>query len=220
MKELLASLLVCGLVALHALCPPSAQAAGGPDRQARLLMGDTLMTLWSLGMTESHAMSQEELSRAALYFALAGPGAECGAERGLQPEYFQGVPEEYRAYIPREAVEHAAESVFNQKLRQHVAPVGTMLGHRGYYIDFQALFEKTDYLSEQKEDGILPGFAEIRGLSMEDDRTCAIAGRLRRFKNIDGQEILWKAAAFRATFHRTGTAWVLTAFTLEEEAMG
>ena len=27
MKELLASLLVCGLVALHALCPPSAQAA-------------------------------------------------------------------------------------------------------------------------------------------------------------------------------------------------
>ena len=75
MKELLASLLVCGLVALHALCPPSAQAAGGPDRQARILMGDTLMTLWSLGMTESHAMSQEELSRAALYFVLAGPGA-------------------------------------------------------------------------------------------------------------------------------------------------
>ncbi len=219
MKKLLASLMVIFAVQSPVFFCDSAHAAE-PARADILLMKHTLETLWTLKIMESHELPQEELAASSLAFLIHGVGAECGLEREFSPEAFQNIPHYYSAFIKKEAVEEAAERVFNQKLTNHVPPKGFLFANGGYYIDFTAIpwNEGGTLLGGITDDDRLPGYTAASVRNLDDE--CMLMGTFRRFKDVEKQEILWKYAAFKAMFRLENGKWILKEFMITEEAMG
>lgn len=219
MRNILLSMAVACLL----LCPLSVSvpAQGGePSRREQLVMKDTLLVLWSMGLSRTAPVDEAALCRNALFFLILSEGAACGLDRDAHPDAFTGIAEAYAGRVPKEKVEEAARAVFNQDVRRHVAPVGTFFDGRGYFLDFSALSETTGNLCHLSSEDLLPGYASVDVMDAVDENTVKMHGWLRRFKEVDGEEIVWKAATFAATFRRAGAVWTLTAFTLKEEAMG
>ena len=124
--------------------PLSASAQGNaPSRAEVLVMKDNLLILWSMGLTKSAPKSQEALCRDALFFLILSEGSACGVDRRMDPDLFQGIPERYMGFVPKQKVEESARTIFGQEVSQHVAFKGSYFDGNGYFLDFGALSDKT-----------------------------------------------------------------------------
>ena len=130
------------------LCPlPASAQDSGPSRVDRLLLRDSMLVLWSMGLKESGPKSQDALCRDALFFVILSEGASaCGVERAKQPEFFRGIAENYQGFVPKHKVEEVARTIFAQEVSRHIAPEGSAFNGKGYFLDFSALSDKTGYL--------------------------------------------------------------------------
>lgn len=193
---------------------------GIPPRREQLVMQDNLLTLWSMGLMKSAPMDQKTLCRSALFFLILSEGSACGKDREEEPGFFKGMPEEYRGYVPRGKVEETARNIFGQETVRHIAPAGTAFDGQGYFLDFSALSSETGNLCNVSADDLLPGFADAQVVEAKNGRDWEMFGTLRRFKYVDGGEIVWREAVFRAILHYEGETLQIKEFVFEEQAMG
>ena len=187
------------------LCPLSASAQGNaPSRAEVLVMKDNLLILWSMGLTKSAPKSQEALC----------------VDRRMDPDLFQGIPERYMGFVPKQKVEESARTIFGQEVSQHVAFKGSYFDGNGYFLDFGALSDKTGNICNLSPDNLLPGYANVEMMEPIDEKHWEMFGRLQRFKEVDGGEIVWKEATFHVIVHHQDGKLLLRSFEFTEQAMG
>lgn len=203
------------------LCPLSASAQGkAPSRAEVLVMKDNLLILWSMGLTKSAPKSQEALCRDALFFLILSEGSACGVDRRMDPDLFQGIPERYMGFVPKQKVEESARTTFGQKVRQHIAFEGTYFDGSGYFLDFTALSDKTGNICNLSSDDLLPGYADLEVMEPTGGNNWEMFGRLQRFKEVDGGEIIWREATFHVIVHHQDGKLRLKSFDFTEQPMG
>ena len=203
------------------LCPLSASAQGNaPSRAEVLVMKDNLLILWSMGLTKSAPKSQEALCRDALFFLILSEGSACGVDRRMAPDLFQGIPERYMGFVPKQKVEESARTTFGQKVRQHIAFEGTYFDGSGYFLDFTALSDKTGNICNLSSDDLLPGYADLEVMEPTGGNNWEMFGRLQRFKEVDGGEIIWREATFHVIVHHQDGKLRLKSFDFTEQPMG
>ena len=203
------------------LCPLSASAQGNaPSRAEVLIMKDNLLILWSMGLTKSAPKSQEALCRDALFFLILSEGSACGVDRRMAPDPFQGIPERYLGFVPKQKVEEAAQTIFCQEVTQHVAFKGTYFDGNGYFLDFSALSDKTGNVCNLAPDDLLPGYAALEVMEPTGGNSWEMFGRLQRFKEVDGGEIIWREATFHVIVHHQDGKLRLKSFDFTEQPMG
>lgn len=203
------------------LCPLSASAQGNvPSRAEVLVMKDNLLILWSMGLTKSAPKSQEALCRDALFFLILSEGSACGVDRRMDPDLFQGIPERYMGFVPKQKVEESARTTFGQKVRQHIAFEGTYFDGSGYFLDFTALSDKTGNICNLSSDDLLPGYADLEVMEPTGGNNWEMFGRLQRFKEVDGGEIIWREATFHVIVHHQDGKLRLKSFDFTEQPMG
>lgn len=203
------------------LCPLSASAQGNaPSRAEVLVMKDNLLILWSMGLTKSAPKSQEALCRDALFFLILSEGSACGVDRRMDPDLFQGIPERYMGFVPKQKVEESARTTFGQEVRQHIAFEGTYFDGSGYFLDFTALSDKTGNICNLSSDDLLPGYADLEVMEPTGGNNWEMFGRLQRFKEVDGGEIIWREATFHVIVHHQDGKLRLKSFDFTEQPMG
>lgn len=203
------------------LCPLSASAQGkAPSRAEVLVMKDNLLVLWSMGLMKSAPKSQEALCRNALFFLILAEGSACGVDRHMAPDHFQGIAENYEGFVPKQKVEEAARTIFGQEVTQHVASRGTYFDGNGYFLDFSVLSDKTGNTCNLSPVDLLPGYANLEVMEPTSGNNWEMFGRLQRFKEVDGGEILWREAVFRVTVQLQDGKLLLRSFEFTEQPMG
>ena len=203
------------------LCPLSASAQGNsPSRAEVLVMEDNLLVLWSMGLMKNASKSQEALCRDALFFLILKEGSACGVDRRMDPDLFQGIPERYMGFVPKQKVEESARTIFGQEVSQHVAFKGSYFDGNGYFLDFGALSDKTGNICNLSPDDLLPGYTNVEMMEPIDEKHWEMFGRLQRFKEVDGGEIIWKEATFHVIVHHQDGKLLLRSFEFTEQAMG
>lgn len=203
------------------LCPLSVSAQGNaPSRAEVLVMKDNLLVLWSMGLMKNAPKSQEALCRDALFFLILTEGSACGVDRRMDPAPFQGIPERYMGFVPKQKVEEVARTIFGQEVSQHVAFKGTYFDGNGYFLDFGALNDKTGNVGDLFPDEQLPGYANLEMMEPTGGNDWEMFGRLQRFKEVDGGEIVWKEATFHVTVQLQNGKLLLRSFEFTEQAMG
>lgn len=203
------------------LCPLSASAQGkAPSRAEVLVMKDNLLVLWSMGLMKSAPKSQEALCRDALFFLILAEGSACGVDRHMAPDHFQGIAENYEGFVPKQKVEEAARTIFGQEVTQHVASRGTYFDGNGYFLDFSVLSDKTGNTCNLSPVDLLPGYANLEVMEPTSGNNWEMFGRLQRFKEVDGGEIVWKEATFHVIVHHQDGKLLLRSFEFTEQAMG
>ncbi|MGE9999691.1 hypothetical protein [Desulfovibrio sp. SGI.133] len=203
------------------LCPLSASAQGkAPSRAEVLVMKDNLLVLWSMGLMKSAPKSQEALCRDALFFLILAEGSACGVDRHMAPDHFQGIAENYEGFVPKQKVEEAARTIFGQEVTQHVASRGTYFDGNGYFLDFSVLSDKTGNTCNLSPVDLLPGYANLEVMEPTSGNNWEMFGRLQRFKEVDGGEILWREAVFRVTVQLQDGKLLLRSFEFTEQPMG
>ena len=216
-KIMLLMILMCQM-----FCPLSAPAQdSGPSRVEELLLQDSMLVLWSMGLKESEPKNQDTLCRDALFFVILSEDSfVCGVERSRYPELFRGIPENYQGFISKRKVEEAARTIFGQEVSQHVAFKGSYFDGNGYFLDFGALSDKTGNICNLSPDNLLPGYANVEMMEPIDEKHWEMFGRLQRFKEVDGGEIVWKEATFHVIVHHQDGKLLLRSFEFTEQAMG
>ena len=88
------------------LCPlPASAQDSGPSRVDRLLLRDSMLVLWSMGLKESGPKSQDALCRDALFFVILSEGASaCGVESYNVPTVYEVMK---RVATIQDAMQHA-----------------------------------------------------------------------------------------------------------------
>lgn len=181
------------------LCPlPASAQDSGPSRVDRLLLRDSMLVLWSMGLKESGPKSQDALCRDALFFVILSEGASaCGVERAKQPEFFRGIAENYQGFVPKHKVEEVARTIFAQEVSRHIAPEGTAFNGKGYFLDFSALSDKTGYLCHLMPEDRRPGHVyQLIAEPITETSWTVYARLLRILKDADGGLIIVKSALF------------------------
>ena len=215
-KVLLLVILACLL-----LCPLPTFAQGAfPSRAEQLVMEDNLLILWSMGLTKSAHKSQNELCRDALFFLILSEGSVCGLDRDEHPSFFQGISENLRGYVPKDGVEEIARTIFGQEVSRHGDFEGVYFDGNGYFIDFSVLSDKTGNICNLSPDDLLPGYANVEMMEPIDEKHWEMFGRLQRFKEVDGGEVIWKEATFHVIVHYQDGQLQLKSFEFTEQAMG
>lgn len=217
MKKLLfLTALLCQL-----FCPlPSVAQENRPSRAEQLIMKDNLLVLWSMGLTKSSHVSLDTLCRDALFFLILSEGSVCGLDRGEHPSFFQGISEKFRGYIPKDSVEEIARTIFGQEISRHKDFEGVYFDGNGYFLDFSVLSDKTGNLCNLSADDFLPGYANVEVMDSIGENAWEVFGSLRRFKEVDGEEIIWKEAWFYVTVQYQDGKLQLKSFEFTEQAMG
>ena len=199
-KIMLLMILMCQM-----FCPLSAPAQdSGPSRVEELLLQDSMLVLWSMGLKESEPKNQDTLCRDALFFVILSEDSfVCGVERSRYPELFRGIPENYQGFISKRKVEEAARTIFGQEVSQHVAPEGTFFNGNGYFLDFSVLSDKTGYLCHLMPDDRRPGHVyQPIAEPISDTSWTVYAKLLRILKDVDGGLVILKSALFRSRHRR------------------
>ena len=159
-KIMLLTILMCQM--LWPLSVPAQDS--GPSRVDGLLLRDSMLVLWSMGLEKSGPKTQDTLCRDALFFVILSEGlSACGVERSRHPEFFQATPENYEGFVPKQKVEEAARTIFAQEVSKHVAPEGTSFNGKGYFLDLTALSDKTGYLCHLMPKDRRPGHVSHSG---------------------------------------------------------
>ena len=203
------------------LCPLSASAQGkAPSRAEVLVMKDNLLVLWSMGLMKSAPKSQEALCRDALFFLILAEGSACGVDRHMDPDHFRGISERYEGFVPKQKVEEAARAILGQQVSQHVASRGTYFDGNGYFLDFAVLSDKTGNICNLPSDDLLPGYADLEMMDPTGGNNWEMFGRLQRFKEVDGGEIIWREATFHVIVQHQDGKLLLKNFEFTEQPMG
>lgn len=215
-KIMLLTILMCQM-----LWPLSVPAQGsGPSRMDGLLLRDSMLVLWSMGLKEGGAKSQDMLCRDALFFVILSEGTSaCGVERSRHPEFFQGIPENYEGFVPKQKVEEVARSIFAQEVREHIAPEGTSFDGKGYFLDFAALSDKTGYLchlmpEDRRHGHVYQPIAE----PITDTSWTVYARLLRIMKDADGGVLVMKSASFEGEVQYQDGKLQIRSFRITEQA--
>ena len=214
-KIMLLVLLMCQM-----FCPLSAQARdSGPSRVDRLLLRDSMLVLWSMGLKESGPKTQDALCRDALFFVILSEGGKtCGVARSKQPELFRDMAENYQGFVPKHKVEEVARTLFAQEVSRHIAPEGTVFNGKGYFLDFSALSDKTGYLCHLMPEDRRPGHVyQLIAEPITDTSWTVYARLLRMLKDADGGVLIMKSASFAGEVSFQGGKLRLTSFTIMDE---
>ena len=198
-KIMLLTILMCQM-----LWPLSAPAQdSGPSRVDGLLLRDSMLVLWSMGVKKSGPKTQDTLCRDALFFVILSEGTStCGAERAKHPEFFQDVPENYEGFVPKQKVEEVARTIFAQEVREHIAPEGTLFNGKGYFLDFAVLSDKTGYLCHLMPEDRRPGHVyQPIAEPITDTSWTVYAKLLRILKDVDGGMLIMKSSSFEGEVH-------------------
>ena len=123
-------------------------------------------------------------------------------------------------FVPKQKVEESARTIFGQEVSQHVAFKGSYFDGNGYFLDFGALSDKTGNICNLSPDNLLPGYANVEMMEPIDEKHWEMFGRLQRFKEVDGGEIVWKEATFHVIVHHQDGKLLLRSFEFTEQAMG
>ena len=105
-------------------------------------------------------------------------------------------------------------------MSQYVAFKGSYFDGNGYFLDFGALSDKTGNICNLSPDDLLPGYANVEMMEPIDEKHWEMFGRLQRFKEVDGGEIVWKEATFHVIVHHQDGKLRLKSFEFTEQAMG
>lgn len=220
MKKNMLLIILTGLLACQALCPrPVSAQESGPSRADKLVLHDSMLVLWSMGLKESAGKTQDELCRDALFFVILSEGATaCGLNRDENPEFFRNIPVNYQSFVSKEKVEETAQTVFNQKIRQHAAPEGTFFDGNGYFLDYTALSGKTGYLCHLMPDDLRPGHV-YRPIAepVNDTGWTVYAKLLRILKDADEGLVLMKSASFAGEIYYQDGALRIKSFIIAED---
>ena len=193
-KIMLLTILMCQM--LWPLSVPAQDS--GPSRVDGLLLRDSMLVLWSMGLEKSGPKTQDTLCRDALFFVILSEGlSACGVERSRHPEFFQATPENYEGFVPKQKVEEAARTIFAQEVSKHVAPEGTSFNGKGYFPDLTALSDKTGYLCHLMPKDRRPGHVYQPIAEPITDTSWTVYARLLRImKDVDGGVLVMKSASF------------------------
>ena len=193
-KIMLLTILMCQM--LWPLSVPAQDS--GPSRVDGLLLRDSMLVLWSMGLEKSGPKTQDTLCRDALFFVILSEGlSACGVERSRHPEFFQATPENYEGFVPKQKVEEAARTIFAQEVSKHVAPEGTSFNGKGYFLDLTALSDKTGYLCHLMPKDRRPGLVYQPIAEPITDTSWTVYARLLRImKDVDGGVLVMKSASF------------------------
>ena len=193
-KIMLLTILMCQM--LWPLSVPAQDS--GPSRVDGLLLRDSMLVLWSMGLEKSGPKTQDTLCRDALFFVILSEGlSACGVERSRHPEFFQATPENYEGFVPKQKVEEAARTIFAQEVSKHVAPEGTSFNGKGYFLDLTALSDKTGYLCHLMPKDRRPGHVYQPIAEPITDTSWTVYARLLRImKEVDGGVLVMKSASF------------------------
>ena len=134
--------------------------------------------------------------------------------------FFQGISENLRGYVPKDGVEEIARTIFGQEVSRHGDFEGVYFDGNGYFIDFSVLSDKTGNICNLSPDDLLPGYANVEMMEPIDEKHWEMFGRLQRFKEVDGGEIIWKEATFHVIVHYQDGQLQLKSFEFTEQAMG
>lgn len=189
-------------------------------RAEQLVLKDNLLVLWNMGLKNNVSKTQDELCRNALFFLILAEGTECGKDRYANPDFFKDIPENYQGFVPKEKVEEAAQAVFAQKITQHIAPKGTFFNGSGYLLDFAVMSEKTGNLCDISDNAFWLDCAFVEMMEPVGNNEWELFGRLYQFKNVDGEEILWKEAVFHIMVQYQDGKLQIKSFEFTEQAMG
>lgn len=215
-KIMLLTILMCQM-----LWPLSVPAQGsGPSRMDGLLLRDSMLVLWSMGLKESGPKSQDTLCRDALFFVILSEGlSACGVERSMHPEFFQATPENYEGFVPKQKVEEAARTIFAQEVSKHVAPEGTSFNGKGYFLDLAALSDKTGYLCHLMPEDRRPGHVyQPIAEPMTDTSWTVYARLLRIMKDVDGGLLVMISASFEGEVQYQDGELQMKSFKIREQA--
>ena len=215
-KIMLLTILMCQM-----LWPLSVPAQGsGPSRMDGLLLRDSMLVMWSMGLEKSGPKTQDTLCRDALFFVILSEGASaCGAERASHPEFFQGIPENYEGFVPKQKVEEVARTIFAQEVREHIAPEGTSFNGKGYFLDFTTLSDKTGYLCHLMPEDRRPGHVYQPIAEPITDTSWTVYARLLRImKDMDGGVLVMKSASFGGEVQYQDGKLQIRSFTITEQA--
>ena len=193
-KIMLLTILMCQM--LWPLSVPAQDS--GPSRVDGLLLRDSMLVLWSMGLEKSGPKTQDTLCRDALFFVILSEGlSACGVERSRHPEFFQATPENYEGFVPKQKVEEAARTIFAQEVSKHVAPEGTSFNGKGYFLDLTDLSDKTGYLCHLMPKDRRPGHVYQPIAEPITDTSWTVYARLLRImKDVDGGVLVMKSASF------------------------
>ena len=193
-KIMLLTILMCQM--LWPLSVPAQDS--GPSRVDGLLLRDSMLVLWSMGLEKSGPKTQDTLCRDALFFVILSEGlSACGVERSRHPEFFQATPENYEGFVPKQKVEEAARTIFAQEVSKHVAPEGTSFNGKGYFLDLTAPSDKTGYLCHLMPKDRRPGHVYQPIAEPITDTSWTVYARLLRImKDVDGGVLVMKSASF------------------------
>ena len=193
-KIMLLTILMCQM--LWPLSVPAQDS--GPSRVDGLLLRDSMLVLWSMGLEKSGPKTQDTLCRDALFFVILSEGlSACGVERSRHPEFFQATPENYEGFVPKQKVGEAARTIFAQEVSKHVAPEGTSFNGKGYFLDLTALSDKTGYLCHLMPKDRRPGHVYQPIAEPITDTSWTVYARLLRImKDVDGGVLVMKSASF------------------------
>ena len=215
-KIMLLTILMCQM--LWPLSVPAQDS--GPSRVDGLLLRDSMLVLWSMGLEKSGPKTQDTLCRDALFFVILSEGASAyGAERARHPEFFQGIPESYEGFVPKQKVEEVARTIFAQEVREHIAPEGTSFNGKGYFLDFTALSDKTGYLCHLMPEDRRPGHVyQPIAEPITDTSWTVYAKLLRIMKDMDGGVLVMKSASFEGEVQYQDGKLQMKSFKITEQA--
>ena len=215
-KIMLLTILMCQM--LWPLSVPAQESS--PSRVDGLLLRDSMLVLWSMGLEKSGPKTQDSLCRDALFFVILSEGASaCGAGRARHPEFFQGIPENYEGFVLKQKVEEVARTIFAQEVREHIAPEGTSFNGKGYFLDFTALSDKTGYLCHLMPEDRRPGHVYQPIAEPITDTSWTVYARLLRImKDMDGGVLVMKSASFEGEVQYQDGKLQIRSFRITEQA--
>ena len=200
-------------------------AAFLPDRYETLVLEDSLMTLWGLGI-EKLSPSESALDMAYrtagfVFYAMIGDVSE---ERAEKPESFEGVPEKYTLRVPSAEMNKAAYYLYGIEVLPAAPQPGLARSNGYWYYDLEALKERgSGTLFEARDDLFEPGYVEIGAIENSGrDNEIVVHGRMRRFIDIEGEvsPLMNSEADFTVTLIRGKNGIHMTSLVIEPQAMG
>ena len=113
-----------------------------------------------------------------------------------------------------------ARTIFGQEVSRYEDFEGTYFDGNGYFIDFSVLSDKTGNVCNLSSDDLLPGYANVEMIEPIGENHWEMFGSLQRFREVDGEEIIWKEARFHVIVHYQDGQLQLKSFEFTEQAMG
>lgn len=221
MKKLLSLLCLIVLASAPGITPCAGEAQAAPSSPAlslqdRLLMENTMLTLWDLHISRRSTTEEFVCWDSLLYLLRTEEDkVEYRSDKGTAA-HFKNIPKEYEIFFPLKDVDRVSWTVFGCRLNAKAVKSSGLIyaGPQGYYLKPSAFFPHGPF----DENADLPGRAEIQSITRGSNSSVIITGRLRKFETLDnGEAKLFARALFMACFSHTDAGWKLESFCIADE---